>query len=100
MHLYDFLNYQARERAEADFAIQDNRRLTKSEALAETNRPANASINAGLQIGDWVAIPLYLAASTADVVSIPINYQLAPVEWRYIFNYSGTELLLAAGQYL
>lgn len=28
MRLYNFLDYQARERAEADFAIQGNRRLT------------------------------------------------------------------------
>jgi acyl-CoA synthetase (AMP-forming)/AMP-acid ligase II len=108
MRLHDFLDYQARERAEADFAIQGNRRITYGKALAETNRWANAFVNADLQLGDRIAILsknsieyilLYLAASKAGLVSVPLNYRLAPAEWRYILNDAGAKLILAAGEY-
>jgi len=42
MRLHDYLDYQARERPEADFAVQGTRRLTYREALTEVNRLANA----------------------------------------------------------
>lgn len=107
--MYDFLDYQARERAEAEFAIQGNRRIIYGEARAETNRLANTFINAGLQTGDRIAILsknsieyilLYFAAAKAGVVPVPLNYRLAPAEWRYILNDAGVKLLIAAGEYL
>jgi acyl-CoA synthetase (AMP-forming)/AMP-acid ligase II len=107
--LYDFLDYQARERAEAEFAIQGNRRITYGEALAETNRLANTFIDAGLQIGDRIAILsknsieyilLYFAAAKAGVVPVPLNYRLAPAEWHYILSDAGVKLLIVAGEYL
>jgi fatty-acyl-CoA synthase len=106
--LHDFLDYQARERAEAEFAIQGKRRLTYREALAETNRLANAFVKAGLQIGDRIAVLsknsieyllLYFAAAKTGVVPVPLNYRLAPAEWRYILNDAGAKLLIAAGEY-
>jgi fatty-acyl-CoA synthase len=108
MRLYDFLDYQARERAEAEFVIQGNRRLTYGKALAETNRLANTFVGAGLQIGDRIAILsknsiefilLYLAAARSGLVSVPLNYRLAPAEWRYIVNDAGAKFLLAASEY-
>ncbi|MGE5305074.1 MAG: AMP-binding protein, partial [Alphaproteobacteria bacterium] len=95
MRLHDFLDYHARERGDAAFAIQGNRKLTYREALAETNRLANALVNTGLQIGDRIAVLsknsieyvlLYFAASKAGVVPVHLNYRLAPPEWRYIIN--------------
>jgi len=109
MRLHDFLDYQARERAEAEFAIQGDRRMTYGEALAETNRLANALVSAGLQIGDRIAVLsknsieyvlLYFAAAKAGVVPVPLNYRLTPAEWRYILNDAGAKLLIAAGEYL
>jgi acyl-CoA synthetase (AMP-forming)/AMP-acid ligase II len=108
MRLHDFLDYRAREQGDAEFAIQDNRRITYHEALAETNRIANAFIHSGLQSGDRIALLsknsieymlLYFAASKAGVVPVPLNYRLAPVEWRYIINDAGAQLLIAAGDY-
>lgn len=108
MRLHDFLDYHARERGDAEFAIQANRRLTYRDALAETNRLANALVNAGLRIGDRIAalsknsieyVLLYFAASKAGVVPVHLNYRLAAPEWRYIINDSGAKLLLAAGEY-
>ncbi len=108
MRLHDFLDYQARERGDAEFAIQGNRHPTYREALAETNRLANAFVSAGLQIGDRIAVLsknsieyvlLYFAASKAGVVPVHLNYRLAPAEWSYIINDAGAKLLLAAGEY-
>ena len=108
MRLHDFLDYQARERGDAKFAIQGNRHPTYREALAETNRLANAFVSAGLQIGDRIAVLsknsieyvlLYFAASKAGVVPVHLNYRLAPAEWSYIINDAGAKLLLAAGEY-
>lgn len=109
MRLHDFLDYQARERGDGEFAVQGDRRMTYSEALAEANRLANAFIDAGLQIGDRIAmlaknsieyVLLYFAASKAGVVPVPLNYRLAPAEWSYILNDAGVKVFLAAGEYL
>jgi acyl-CoA synthetase (AMP-forming)/AMP-acid ligase II len=108
MRLHDFLDYQAREQGEAMFAIHGDRRITYREAQAESNRIANALAGAGMQIGDRIAILsrnsieyllVYLAAARAGVVSVPLNYRLAPLEWSYILNDSGARGLLAAGEF-
>lgn len=107
--LHDYLEHHAHERGEAEFAVQGSRRMLYGEALVETNRLANALVGAGLEIADRIAILaknrleyilLYLAASKAGVVPTPLNYRLAPGEWRYIINDSGARLLLAAGEYI
>src|SRR3990172_13310480 len=108
MRLHDFLDYQAREHPDEEFAVQGDRRLTYREALAEANRLANAFVSAGLQIGDRIAVLsknnieyaiLYYGASKAGVVPVPLNYRLAPGEWTYIINDAGAKLLIAADDY-
>jgi fatty-acyl-CoA synthase len=109
MRLHDYLDYRAREHAGEEFAVQGDRRITYREALAETNRLANALIDAGLQPGDRVAILsknsieyaiLYYAASKAGVVPVPLNYRLAATEWAYIINDAGAKLLIAADEFV
>ncbi len=109
MRLHDFLEDHARRHGDAEFAIQGNRRLTYREASAETNRLANAFVEAGLEIGDRIAmlsknsieyVVLYLAASKAGIVPVPLNYRLAPREWSYIINDAGAKLLLAGNEHL
>jgi len=43
---------------------------------------------------------LYYAASRAGIVLTPLNYRLAPSEWRYILNDARPRLLLVAEPYL
>jgi len=95
MRLHDMLDYQARERPSAEFAVQGNRRLTYREALLEVHQLAHALVSVGLQIGDRVAILaknrlesllLYFATSKTGVVPVPLNYRLAPPEWAYILS--------------
>ena len=108
MKLHDFLDYRAREQGEAEFAIHGDRRISYRAALAEVHRLANALIGCGLQPGDRMAILsknsieymlLYFAASKAGLVTIPLNYRLAPTEWSYILNDAGAKVLFAAGGY-
>ena len=50
MRLHDALDYHARERGRADFAVQDGRRLTYGEAGALADRIAAALVTSGLTV--------------------------------------------------
>jgi len=105
MRLHDTLDYRAREHADADFAIQGDRRLSYAEAREASDRLANALVDEGLAVGDRVAwlsknsiehALFYYAASKAGVVPVPLNYRLAPPEWEFIVNDAGAKLLFAS----
>jgi acyl-CoA synthetase (AMP-forming)/AMP-acid ligase II len=108
MRLHDYLDYRAREHPDEEFAVQGDRRMSYREALAEANRLANAFVDAGLQVGDRIAVLakncieyalLYYAASKAGVAPVPLNYRLAPPEWVYIINDAGAKLLIAGNDF-
>ena len=103
MRLHDTLEYQARARPDAEFAVMGGCRLAYGEADAAANRLANALVAAGLAAGDRVAflahncleyMLFYYAASKAGVVPVPLNYRLAPPEWAYILKDSGAKLMI------
>jgi acyl-CoA synthetase (AMP-forming)/AMP-acid ligase II len=107
--LHDFLDLWAERQPDVEFAVQGARRLTYREAQRATVRLAEAFLGAGLQPGDRIAVlakncieyPLiYLAASRAGVVPVPLNYRSAPTEWEYVMHDSVARLLLVAGPYL
>ncbi|MBW2240732.1 MAG: long-chain-fatty-acid--CoA ligase [Deltaproteobacteria bacterium] len=104
MRLHDNLDYHARQAPDSIFAEMGERQISYAEAQLEANRLANALIAEGLQIGDRVAIlsknsiemaVFYFACSKAGVAPVPLNYRLAPPEWAYILNDSGSKLLVA-----
>src|SRR5687767_10606611 len=106
--LHDFLDHRADARPETQFAVQGERRLTYREALDAVNRLANAFVDAGLRVGDRVAVLsknsieyvlIYFAASKVGVVVVPLNYRLAMPEWTYILNDAQPRMLIAGGQY-
>ncbi len=89
MRLHDFLEFHARVRPEADFAVMGTQTLRYAEAEAEANRLAHAFASAGLAVGDRIAVLskncieyaiLYFACAKAGVVPVPLNYRLAPPE--------------------
>jgi len=95
MLLHDTFDYSAREYPDEEFAIQGARRVSYAEAQALANQIANALVAKGLAPGDRVALLSknsiehalwYYACSKCGVVPVPINYRLAPPEWRYIVN--------------
>jgi acyl-CoA synthetase (AMP-forming)/AMP-acid ligase II len=109
MRLHDFVDYRAREHADAEFAVQGERRVTYREALARTNQFANALVAAGLEPGERIAVLsknsveyalMYYACSKAGVVPVPLNYRLASNEWSYIINDCGASLVIAADEYV
>jgi acyl-CoA synthetase (AMP-forming)/AMP-acid ligase II len=106
MRLHDFLDYHARERADAEFARLGDMRMSYGEARREANRIAQALVARGLAPGDRVGFlakncldyPLFfLGASKAGVVPVPLNYRLAPPEWEYIVRDAGARLVVARG---
>ena len=105
--MHDFVDFLGREHPAREFAVCGDRRLSFGEALAESNRLANALCAAGLGRGDRFAYlskntleyPLvFLAASKIGAVPVPLNYRLAPPELAYITNDSGSRLLIARGE--
>src|SRR5688572_29384083 len=104
MLLHDTFDYSARENPEVAFAIQGGRSVSYREAQALANRMANALVARGVAPGDRVALLSknsiehalwYYACSKAGAVTVPLNYRLAPPEWRYIVNDAGAKLLIA-----
>ena len=105
MRLYDFLDFRAREQPSAEFAVHGENRITYHDALVQSNRIANALVNAGLRVGDRIAILsknsieymlFYFACAKAGVVPVPLNFRLAPTEWLYILNDSEAKIIFAA----
>jgi acyl-CoA synthetase (AMP-forming)/AMP-acid ligase II len=106
MRLHEFLDYQARERPEAEFAVDGTRRVSYGQARREVERIAAAFAGAGLRPGARVAFLakncleyplLFYGASRAGVVPVPLNYRLAPPEWKYILEDARAELVVARG---
>ncbi len=109
MRLHDYLDYQAREHPDIEFAVLGDRTITYREAVSEANRLANAFASAGLQIGDRLAFLsknsiehalLFYAASKAGVVPVPLNYRMASPEWAYIINDAEAKMLIASAAYV
>jgi acyl-CoA synthetase (AMP-forming)/AMP-acid ligase II len=109
MRLHDALDYHARERGDADFAVQNGGRLSYRRARAASELIAAALVGAGLEPGDRVAVLaknsiefllLYYAASRAGVVPVPLNYRLAPAEWAWIVEDARARLLIAGAEYV
>ena len=109
MRLHDFLDYYADQYPDSNFAVQGQRRISYREAIAEVHQLANAFTAAGIGPGDRVALLsknsieyaiCYYAASKSGVVPVPMNYRLAPTEWAYIINDSGSKMVIASAEYL
>jgi len=106
MRLFDSFDWHAREQPDVPFAWFAGREIRYGEALARANRIANALVAEGLAPGARVAflakncaefVLFYYGAAKAGVVPVPLNYRLAPPEWRYIVADAGAELLIARG---
>ena len=108
MLLHDSFDYFGRNAPSSEFAVEGDRSMTYGEALAETNRIANALIGAGLEKGDRFGLLaknsieyalVYYAASKAGAVPVPLNFRLAPPEWQFILQDAGAKAILADAEY-
>jgi acyl-CoA synthetase (AMP-forming)/AMP-acid ligase II len=109
MRLHDFLDFHARERPSAPFAVDSERAVTHRDARDEVNRLANALVAAGSERGARIGVLAknrieyvlaYLAASKAGVVVVPINTRLSPPQWHDIITDAGVQLLLVGDEYV
>jgi acyl-CoA synthetase (AMP-forming)/AMP-acid ligase II len=109
VRLHDLLDIGARTHPDWEFAVQGTRRLTYGEAATITQRLARAFLHRGLGRGDRVAVLaknsiemllLYFGAARAGVVPVPLNYRLAPPEWRSIIDDAGARVLFAGRDYV
>ncbi len=109
MRLHEYLEMWGRRAPHAVMAEQDQRRWSFGHAAADTERLAGAMVDAGLRVGDRVAVLsknrfefvlLYYAASKAGVVLVPLNYRLAPTEWVYILADARPRVLFAEPEYV
>ncbi len=108
MRLHEHLEMWVRRAPHAAVAEQDHRRWSFGHAAAATDRLAAAMVDAGLRVGDRVAVLsknrfefvlLYYAASKAGVVLVPLNYRLTPTEWAYILADARPRVLFAEPEY-
>ena len=108
MLLHDCLDYFGRTAPKSEFAAEGELTLTYGEALAETNRIANALIGAGLQKGDRFGLLaknsieyalIYYGASKAGAVPVPLNFRLAGPEWELILQDAGAKAIVADAEY-
>src|SRR3954470_11683513 len=106
--LGDFLDYWARERPDAEFALAGQRSLRYADAAVAANRLANRLIALGCGEGGRVAVlaknalwypVLYFAASKAGAVLVPVNWRLAPAEWQQILVDAQPRLLIVGAEF-
>jgi acyl-CoA synthetase (AMP-forming)/AMP-acid ligase II len=103
MLLHGHVDRWARERPDAEFAVQGDRRLTWAQARAAGEGAARVLRAAGLGPGDRCAVLarnsieyvlLYVAASRAGVVLVPLNPRSAPAEWDLVTTDAAAMLLV------
>jgi acyl-CoA synthetase (AMP-forming)/AMP-acid ligase II len=104
VRLHDFLDYWARERPAAEFAVGGGAAVTYADAAAAANRLASRLVALGCEKGDRVAVlarngpwypVLYYAAAKAGLVLVPLNWRLTPAEWMGVLGDAGPSVLIA-----
>ncbi len=108
MLLHEYMEYFAREKG-SDLCVQmDTTSFSYEEANRRCNQIAHALVEAGLKRGDRIAwlskncidlMLIFYAASKVGVVPVPLNYRLAPAEWRYIINDCEARVLVCDEEY-
>ncbi len=109
MRLYHFLDYWAREQPDAEFAVQEDQRLTYAEAAAAVNRVAHGIVGSGVHVGERIGILasnrpesvlIVLAAAKAGVVTVPLDARHTPNQWLYVLNDGAVKFLFCAGEFV
>jgi len=108
MLLHDYLEYFARETPDHLCVEMDGKAYSYAEANRRCNQIAHACISAGMKPGDrlvWLSknsidiMLIFYAASKVGVVPVPLNYRLAPAEWRYIIDDCDARVLVCEDEY-
>ena len=107
MRLHDMLEYHSVDQPDA-IALRDaTASMTFGELQATAESFADALTAAGLGPGDRYALLAgncfeffagYLGAAKIGAVTVPLNQRLAPPEWAYIVNDSGSRLVVGRNE--
>jgi fatty-acyl-CoA synthase len=98
------LDYQATRRPGKVVLTHEDRTLTNAQLLARVNALANALGDLGVGRGDIVGLLLFNCVEFIELVYavnrigaafLPLNYRLAPDEWRYILDHGEVRLLVS-----
>jgi acyl-CoA synthetase (AMP-forming)/AMP-acid ligase II len=103
MLVHDYLDYWSQRDPNREALTDAARSWSRAELSARSRRIANflaEHIEPGERFAvlaknsfDYLAI--YIAASRCGAVPVPVNYRLAPPEWRFILDDAGAKLVLA-----
>ena len=103
MFIHDYLEYYARNMADAPCVNQDGRVMTYGQVDQTSNQLANALLAGGLQKGQRVAVlgenspehfQVFMAASKVGAVVVPLNYRLAAAELAFVINDAAVQVLI------
>ncbi|HUW01608.1 MAG TPA: long-chain-fatty-acid--CoA ligase [Acidimicrobiales bacterium] len=103
MLIHDSLDFWTRRDPQRQLIADGKQSLTREAFTSRTRRMANL-LAEHLEPGDRVAIvgknsidylALYYASSRAGVVPVPVNYRLAPPEWRFIIDDAESRMVIA-----
>src|SRR5882724_8852338 len=108
MRLHELFEYHAKVAPDRLCADDGARQLSYGAMAREIDRLVNALRAAGLKPGDRFAmlsrnsadmVVSYLAASKSGCVALPLNWRLAPNEWRQILTQGGAKLVIAQAEF-
>ena len=107
MRLHDMVEFHGRIRPDSHALRDGERSWTHGELNEISDRVAGVLGAAGLGRGDRVSMlstncfeyyAMYFGAAKAGCVMVPLNERLAPPEWVYILNDSGSRLVVGRGE--
>jgi len=102
--LHEYFQYHARTHGDLPMARDETLQLNFAQAFERVQKIANALHQQGLRKNDRVALLaknsvdqllVYLACSQIGIVTVGLNYRLAPAEWKFILEDAGSKLLVA-----
>ena len=103
MLIHDYLDFWCQRAPDRTLISDGSGSMSRADFAARTRRIANLMadlVEPGTRVAiigknsfDFLAI--YFAASRSGVVPVPVNYRLAPPEWRFILDDAGTEVVIA-----
>jgi acyl-CoA synthetase (AMP-forming)/AMP-acid ligase II len=103
MLIHDYLDYWSQRDPDREAIVDGERSWSRAELSARSRRIANFLVEhvaagerfAVLAKNSFDYLAIYLAASRCGAVPVPVNYRLAPTEWRFILDDAEVRLVLA-----
>ena len=102
------LDHHVARHPDREVLVQGEHRIPAAGLRARVDAVASGLAALGVQRGEVVALLLYnhvefletvLAAGRLGAVVLPLNYRLAPDEWRYILDNAGTVVIVTEDEF-